>query len=160
VTTKYPISEFDRELVYATMRAWGCMGEPDLDAIVADAIERTNTGPDWPFTLVAYGAGGEYESPRFDVTSHVGLSEAIAEIGREIHHGTDACELLLFHGQPLDISEFHAEQSAAIAAEKTRAAAAWKERQERERTLHLAEVERRERATLAELKRKYGTSAD
>jgi hypothetical protein len=156
--SKHPTSEFERELTRATIRACG-VNPPesqDYDAIVAEAIERTNAGSDWPFTVVIYNDGDrEDRSPSFETEPFATLPDAIAAIGVAIHKGSETWEALLFHGQPLDLSEYQAAQDAAIAAEKERAATAARLERERMQALYQAENERRERAQLAALKAKY-----
>jgi hypothetical protein len=155
--SEHPISEFERELIRATIRACG-VNPPesqDYDAIVAEAIERTKDDGGCPFTLIAYRPGDCDDGSYFDAFLFSGLSEAIAAIAREVNNDTDTDNLLLFHGQALDLSDYHAEQAAAIAAERARRERAYRERRAQEQRMRAAEKERLERNTLAALKAKY-----
>jgi hypothetical protein len=155
--SKHPISEFERELIRATVRACG-VNPPesqDYDAIIAEAIERTKEDGGCPFTLIAYRPSDYEDSSYFDESTFSGLPEALEAIAREVNNDTDTDNLFLFHGQALDLSAYHAEQAAAIAAERARIERAYRERRAQEQRMRDAENERRERNMLAALKAKY-----
>jgi hypothetical protein len=155
--SKHPTSEFERELIRATIRACG-VNPPesqDYDAIIAEAIKRTNEGPDWPFTLVVYREEDDCSTSYIDIEPFAQLPEALRAIGAAIHRGADPDQILLFHGQPLDLSSFHAEREAAIAAEEARMAEQRRLQLEKDRAMRDAAAERHEREMLARLKAKY-----
>jgi hypothetical protein len=155
--SKHPISEFERELIRATIRACGMVPpeSQDYDAIVAEAIVRIKDDGGCPFTLIVYRPSDYEDSSYFDASMFSGLPEALEAVAREVNNDTDTDNLLLFHGQALDLSVYHAEQAAAIAAEKDRIQREFRESRAREQRMWEADNERRERNTLAALKAKY-----